>query len=477
MRNPVILILILLLISGVNGCGSSSKRTSPVEIEPVNGRVIQGPVDGAVVFADKNANRVRDDDEVWTESNRDGHFSLAVPVDYGPYQLVSHGGIDTLTNKPAFPMMAPARSTTGNTNITPITTIVALAPVAERESVKAKLEMLIGTSFDVDHAAAGGVSSHVLATVKAIEQNLTVVRNTFGVTSSEDQFELMKSIATEIAKSSVTFASGTDDLKTVLPAAIMESSQVKEMVKPGYNLVIRNIFTSVTDAVVQQVEDSEKTPDGMVIEDDALSNAVEQKQQDVLTEHQTSIDASVKTVRLTLAPITIITTKATEIVELNGKITVSAAMVSQAILAVDVFNNTGEAKIYPDEQLELVIRDEVSDRSARFKLSNVTVSVLDDKVATLDLGAARLDVIAVNTQGNSIETQQVSNNNNDLSGLVEFDQLHNKMIFYLADIQNQLADKVAADFADLRLTGSYSINLIAQNAPVVPKSILVIVAD
>src|SRR6266567_4576965 len=123
----------------ISGCGDDNVANGP------SGRLTQGPVGGAVIFADEVSSGtrfVRDDGEIQTTTDATtGIFTLPSEPGYA-YILVSVGGTDQLTNQPAMQLIAPS----GSANVTPLTTLVALDTTG---LVKAKIEAL-GTSFDVD---------------------------------------------------------------------------------------------------------------------------------------------------------------------------------------------------------------------------------------------------------------------------------------------------------------------------------------
>lgn len=206
----------LALAGSFAGCGSDDAGPS--------GRLVQGPVLNATVFADNVSGGVRfaqDANEVsTTTSTVTGDFELPSTPGYN-YILVSKGGIDKLTEQPAIQMIAPA----GSANITPLTTLVALDTTG---TVKAKLQSL-GVSYDADiSTTASPAAILVVKSVETMVQSLTqaVVASAGSDTISAEQIatvqaQTMQAIATEFAKPGVTATTltTTASLSTALQSA------------------------------------------------------------------------------------------------------------------------------------------------------------------------------------------------------------------------------------------------------------------
>lgn len=195
----------LALVGSLSGCGTNGAGPS--------GRLVQGPVLDATVFADNVAGGVRfaqDANEVFTVTNPiTGDFILPSTPGYN-YILVSKGGTDKLTGQPAIQMLAPA----GSANVTPLTTLVALDTTG---TVKAKLQALMpaGASYDADISVTA--SPAVLLVAKSIEtmvQSMTnaVIAKAGSATISANQLaaiqaQTIQAISVEFAKPAVTAAS------------------------------------------------------------------------------------------------------------------------------------------------------------------------------------------------------------------------------------------------------------------------------
>ena len=232
----------LCLILLCSACGqrypwdNSSPDTSTVSAGVTtgqSGRIVQGPVVGASVFADSlvagsGTRFVADAGEVSATTDANGNFTLPSQPTYS-HVIVSKGGTDKLTNQPAIQMLAPA----GSTNVSPLTTLVALDTTG---LVKAKIESLLpaGAKFDTDISistsqAALLLSQSVETTVRTMTQAIT---KDSGSTVSAAQLaslqtQIMKDVSAEIAKPATTTAilSTPSSLSsTVISAAVTASA-------------------------------------------------------------------------------------------------------------------------------------------------------------------------------------------------------------------------------------------------------------
>jgi hypothetical protein len=211
--------------AALNGCGNDSGTA----VTGQSGRLSQGPVLGATVFADNISGGVRftkDPSEVSTVTNAStGDFTLPTVPGYN-YILVSNGGHDKLTGLPAIQMLAPY----GAANITPLTTLVALDGSG---TLKAKLEALMpGFTFDADVSTTA--SQAVLLVTKSVETMVQVM--SASVTSAPGapaisaaqvtviQAQTMQAIATQLATESVANLSKPSALITALQTAATDAA-------------------------------------------------------------------------------------------------------------------------------------------------------------------------------------------------------------------------------------------------------------
>ena len=161
------------------GGGSSSDPTPPVVVGPktVNQvvSVVDGPIKGALVCLDKNANGVCDADETQGTTVADGSVTLAVPeADVGKYAVLAAVGLDAVdaVNGPvttAFTMQSPADKPGV---VSPLTTLVAAQLAAgggttldAEKSLQEKLGIAVSLFADFSKAVPTDEASQHAATV------------------------------------------------------------------------------------------------------------------------------------------------------------------------------------------------------------------------------------------------------------------------------------------------------------------------
>jgi len=135
----------------------------------LSGKIAQGYVRGAKVFADVDGDGTRDSNESQATSDTSGSYDLR--ADPGSWMLITSGGtfLDSKGNEVnALPMKAPAPTTSGATsNVTPLTSLVAANP-----SLKAKLDALGGDGWNADIASSSGVPGKLLRIAQTVEQTM-----------------------------------------------------------------------------------------------------------------------------------------------------------------------------------------------------------------------------------------------------------------------------------------------------------------
>lgn len=220
------------------GCGGSD----PAPVGP-SGQVIQGPVSGARVFADKKlagsafGNFVIDADEAATQTvtNGQGGYTLPVAPGYDYVIVAQSGGVDTITGVTSMQLIAPA----GARNVTPLTTIVALQP-----TVKSKIESL-GVSFD-DNIATNATPAALLL-VKSIEtvvatltETLNSANNLSTAQVNDIQAKAVAAIAAEIVKPATTVGTLTTvaSLQSAMTTAI--TSALTDIDSTSSNITVSN---------------------------------------------------------------------------------------------------------------------------------------------------------------------------------------------------------------------------------------------
>ena len=152
-----------------------------------SGKVAQGYVEGAKVFADLDGDGVRDSNESKDTTDSSGSYNLS--ADAGSWTLITSGGtfLDSQGNKVnALPMKAPAPSTSGATaNVTPLTSLVAANP-----GLKTKLDALGGDGWNADIASSSGVPGKLLRVAQTVEQAMKTLTTGDNAVLSSDASKL-----------------------------------------------------------------------------------------------------------------------------------------------------------------------------------------------------------------------------------------------------------------------------------------------
>ena len=230
---------LLLGLNGImSGCGldHSDPPTTQITQKGQSGKITQGPVYKATVWADSLDGGIRmviDDAEKATQTETDinGNFVLPVQPNY-KYVIVSQGGTDQITLQPATTMMAPA----GSKTCSPLTTVVALAPAAQQATLIANINAMLppGKTFADDLSAASSMTPAALLLVKSIETtvatlNKTIVNasgSTTAISTTQQNFnqlETYSNIATQLSTMTSAQMGTPSNLSTSLTAAVQTS--------------------------------------------------------------------------------------------------------------------------------------------------------------------------------------------------------------------------------------------------------------
>lgn len=218
-RNYSGIIMAAICVAALFGCGGGGGGPAPVP--PPSGKVVQGAVSGAIVFADHQtspeANYKMDADEADTATTTasDGNFTLPVRPGYD-YVSVSAGGIDTITGKPAIQMLAPA----GVGVISPLTTMVVMEPATESVIKSLGIDYKTDISQQVTPAAL-----LVIQSLQAIVAALTGAVNPGNNTLKYDQVHaiqrtVLEKIAAEIKNKTAAELTDPATLTATLQTAV-----------------------------------------------------------------------------------------------------------------------------------------------------------------------------------------------------------------------------------------------------------------
>jgi hypothetical protein len=240
------------LWGGGSSSSSSTNSTQLIITKGQSGKVVQGAVSGATVWADSLTSGTRfviDADEQSTETTTaaDGTFTLPVQPSY-KYVVVSQGGTDSITGMPATTMLAPA----GATSVSALTTLVALDTSGNMASIINGL-LPAGTTFDSDISATGGLSPAAMVVVTAIESAVTDFDQTVqkaasasSTTLSQQQqndinLTVYSSIASQLSSLSSTSLSNTQSLASSLQTSL--SSAIATIQTNNTNITLQNTAT------------------------------------------------------------------------------------------------------------------------------------------------------------------------------------------------------------------------------------------
>jgi len=455
------------VLAGCSSGGSSSSTPAAVTDTTVTGSVVQGPVVGAKVIADLlPANYTLDSDETYTFTDDNGDFKdLVIPAVYGDYVLVSLGGVDTISGEPALPMLAPA----GAKNITPLTTLVALTPAADRDALIADLNTLAGEGNSYDSDPSVGAATDFVVLTQVVEETLVFMAD-LGVTETADQFIVASAIAAQLIADD---AIGSGSVATSVADAVVASAPaLAASATTEFSIVNATAFITVVADVVAAVEDAviAAAVGGVVTETPDLTESIAVAADKVVDDADVTLQAAVTSISLGVDTVELLN-DFDEVVsaEVPTGVTVTAAAATQIKFVLDAFNNTGAVKDYTDVSLSLSIVDQDSQRTATFLLTAAAVSVAKNVDGsadmTVNLDSATLTVVAADSVGNSITTSAVS------GPFQIFTITNNEVLLNLADVQDLFADQVAADFATISLTGNYMLTLNAEGAPIVSEAI------
>ncbi len=228
-----------LIFTATEGTETQQHNLAITVTDAFEGRVIDGPVSGALVFVDVNGNYTQDTGEPSGSTDINGLFF----VDKGDVtisstsKLISIGGTDTTTNK-SLPDLALVSdvptAATASAYITPISTIVAAAATPA-----AKLEVL--TSLGISAADLGGSADDAAAVIQAFIAKDVWAESVAGDAIAQ-AIQTKNVQLTEVLVSAVNVADTSDAATAVARAVTMTKSFAEGLVTQAAagNAIINN---------------------------------------------------------------------------------------------------------------------------------------------------------------------------------------------------------------------------------------------
>jgi len=243
------ILAILVCTAVLSYCGGGGDAPAPAL---PSGKVVQGEVSGAVVFADHasgpEANFEMEIAEGATASTTadDGTFTLPVIPSYN-YVVVSFGGTDKITGQPAMSMLAPP----GVNTISPLTTMVAMDPGMAAVIQTLGVDYRQDISRQVTPAAALLVHS-IQAAVTTLTKTLSSGANASALTSDQItgiQRAALSSIAAGIKNQTAAQVTSPTTLTATLQTAMKNALDAIVANPQNSNIIIGNTQTTANTIV------------------------------------------------------------------------------------------------------------------------------------------------------------------------------------------------------------------------------------
>jgi hypothetical protein len=244
-----------------DGTLTDTQQISISVTDAFEGRVVDAPISGAIVFVDLNGNNEKDADEPSGVTDASGFFNVdtfTVP-ESGSAKVISKGGTDTKTGK-ALPDLAlisdvPA-DITKPANVTPLTTVMASVDTPE-----AKAQVLQAMGIDktpeelltTDNWAAAEGGDEAAKAAQRVNQQVGLLLQTAatvaddGNETTDISVSLAKAVASKISTVAASDA-GIDltsaaTLTTVLTEAVAEVAPTVVVEAPAIAAVAISVAT------------------------------------------------------------------------------------------------------------------------------------------------------------------------------------------------------------------------------------------
>ena len=351
--------------SSLNAAVTLSVKVQDVpEGSIIDGRVVDGPVAGAAVYADLNCNAMQDPEEPFGDSDADGFFQLRTDVELAEGcagKFYSIGGIDTTTGKQLeniqlsadLPVKVAAVDESGaqilnadgspkqvfpKVAITPLTTIIAAATTPEaKEAVLAALG-LEGVSVQdaltidpwagaqsTDTSAAGVAAQAVSAAIQRVNtQVATIIKVAASVARTSETGPQTAAEAAASLAAAVQAVSNAIVAQAVEAVAQSEATGVKVTV----NLASASVIASVIEETIIEVATAAAIASGSTAAEAAIIATAKVAQVQTII---TAVAATVEIVNTAAADVNVNPTSA---VAIALAIATEATVIEQVVATV-----------------------------------------------------------------------------------------------------------------------------------------------
>lgn len=437
------------------GC-SDGGSYDPDTYVTASGTATQGRIESALVCADLNFNGKCDAGEPFTYTSAvaglAGNYIIRNIPEGKLYQLISEGGVDSLTGLSALSLRAPQ----GARNMTPLTTLVAQAD--NSTEMMALLDALSGgQGYDTDISSAA-MPPEFLALAKGVEGLLDTL-SSYGLSSVTDQALVLKDLAAEITLNPLTIPGNT--LSSVFKAAARRlaarTTFADFKVAPIDVDLFANTIEDMADAISRAVVAN--VVDNVVVENPALQAAIDNEMAAVPV-------LPVGGITLTAVSIAILDVngveKAKTITTKGGTLAANATDFAKAKITVSADNSTTLGKTYSDASFTLTVIDNNSNRSLQVIAAGVNVVVGPTVTgAPTFSGGTGLVLRGVDGDGKGVVEKTLSS----LGNLVIF---QGNAILLDINLLRQEVEQVAGVVV---ASGSYTVGATISGAPGAPASI------
>lgn len=199
---------------------AASVTAAKARLDGTSGRVADGYIKNATVFADLNGDGVQNAGEISTTTDNFGNFTLTGTAGFG--RIVVSGGTDISTN---LPFNGTLTATAGATVVNPLTTLVQTMVETGRASSAEAAQNQVLTALNGDNAAAQALGAQVQAAAAQVAnimvQGAAVLQ---GANSGTTASAAMASVADALAASFATASAPVDLAQTSVLTSVLNSA-------------------------------------------------------------------------------------------------------------------------------------------------------------------------------------------------------------------------------------------------------------